>query len=62
MPTLLPRRGLPQRQHDFSPALVLIVAALAIALIWVEAQMLGGSDTSALFAQPTAEQDPSANG
>jgi hypothetical protein len=63
MPTLLPHRDpAPPKQSDFSPVLVLIAAALAIALIWVEAQMLGGSDPSTPFAQGATQQHPPANG
>jgi hypothetical protein len=43
MPTLLPhRRPAPKAEYDFSPLLVLFAAALALALVSLEAEMLGG--------------------
>jgi hypothetical protein len=48
MPTLLPPRQParpPKAEYDFSPLLVLFAAALAIALVSLEAEMLGGPRT-----------------
>lgn len=45
MPTLLPTRS-PTRNagYDFSPALALVAAALALALVSLEAQILDGNE------------------
>lgn len=44
MPTLLPpRRPAPQPKYEFSPVLVALAAALAVALILSEANMVSGS-------------------
>ena len=45
MPTLLPSRSpAPQAEYDFSPVLTVVAAALALALVSLEAQILDGTD------------------
>lgn len=44
MPTYLPRRNpVPRREYEVSPLLVLVVAALAIGVVLMEAEILSGS-------------------
>jgi hypothetical protein len=45
MPTLLPSRSpTPKPEYDFSPVLTLVAAALALALVSLEAQILDGNE------------------
>ena len=45
MPTFLPsRRPAAKAEYEFSPVLTVVAAALDLALVSMEAQMLGGSE------------------
>ena len=45
MPTLLPSRSpTPKPEYDFSPVLTVVAAALAVALVSLEAHILDGND------------------